>query len=187
MVAIFFTSLIPPACATSGCIISIHPFSKYGLTSCLVNKRSPRAIGIPVIPYNALISSTWPGKSGSSMNRGRWDSSAFASCFAKGRWTRPWKSSPTSRPVDLTSFMRSIVASRTCGESSHPTYVNRTISSVTGDKRKRRTDSTAFIFTAVNPCSFLAFACSSTSEGRSPPIQPYTWHRSRLLATFISL
>lgn len=38
----------------------------------------------------------------------------------------------------------------------------------------RLTDSTAFILTAVNPCSLRALACSRTSEGRSPPIQPYT-------------
>jgi hypothetical protein len=29
-----------------------------------------------------------------------------------------------------------------------------------------------FILTRVNPCAFLALACSSTSEGRSPPTQP---------------
>jgi hypothetical protein len=41
MFAIFFVSLIPPACAMSGCIMSIHPSSKYGRTSCRVKRRSP--------------------------------------------------------------------------------------------------------------------------------------------------
>lgn len=37
----------------------------------------------------------------------------------------------------------------------------------------------AFIFTAANPCAFLSLAPSTTSLGLSPPIQPYTFTRSR--------
>lgn len=41
MIAIFLVSLIPPACAMSGWMMSMQPASKYGRTSRRVNSRSP--------------------------------------------------------------------------------------------------------------------------------------------------
>lgn len=64
------------------------------------------AIGMLVFRYSSFISGTWPGRSGSSMKSGLWGSKAAANCLARVLWTRPWKSRPTSIPMDLTSFSR---------------------------------------------------------------------------------
>lgn len=84
--------------------------------------------------------------------------------------------SPTSIPTDLTSARRWTVASSACGESSHASW-----NELDRPQADTLTDSTAFILTAVNPCFLRSLACSRTSEGRSPPIQPYTLARSRLV------
>lgn len=111
---------MPPQWLMSGCRISTAPDSRNGRTSQRLCRRSPSAIGVVVNCDSALIASGCSESKGSSMKRGRWASSTFASCFAMGLCTRPWKSMPASIPRALTAFNLSTQSSRADGESSHP-------------------------------------------------------------------
>jgi len=98
--------------------MSTAPDSSIGQKSQRVYKRSPRAMGTEVCCARRASSTGWSERRGSSMNMGWSGSRAAADCFAIGRWTRSWKSIPTSIPNDFTILTRSIVASNEAGESS---------------------------------------------------------------------
>ena len=98
------------------------------------------------------------------MNMGLNGSSFFASTFAIGLWTRPWKS--IAMPKSLPQASRiSCTRARTASTLSLVSIIC--------------SSSVAFILTALKPASIFSFAARPVSPGRSPPIHEYTFMRSR--------
>src|SRR5690625_2409395 len=106
----------------------------------------------------------YSGRTGSSTNMGRKGSNRGRTLRAVAAFSRPWKSTATSRSGPSTS--------RTPASRSTMPSISRAVA-------ERPITPEAFIFTAVKPDSTRAETASDSSSGSSTPNQPYTRARSR--------